>query len=319
MLSRMVPMWQVFERFPRLVRDAARALGKDVELVVEGKDIELDRSMLDDIGDPVMHLMRNAVDHGIEPPADRVAAGKPAAGQLTLRVSRERSGVTIQVTDDVRGIDRARVLARALEMGLVAPGRTELSDEEMVRLIARPGFTTAERVTDLSGRGVGIDVVNTRMRAMGGSLDIRSTPGAGTAVTLRLPLTLAVVRALLARVQEELYAVPITHVSETMELDDVALKRVQGREVLVVRDDVLPLVQFRELVRLPPREAGPRQVIVVEIGDRRAGLVVDELTGQQDVVVRQFDPVRGARALFSGATILADGSPALIVDVGSVV
>jgi two-component system chemotaxis sensor kinase CheA len=319
MVSRMVPAEQVFDRFPRLVRDAARALGKEVTFTVQGNDLELDRSMLDDIGDPVMHLLRNAVDHGIERPEERLAVGKPPAGRLTLRVARERSTVTIQVTDDGRGIDRARVLARASEMGLVAPERTELGDEELVRLIARPGFTTAERVTALSGRGVGIDVVSARVRAMGGTLDIRSVRGAGTSVTLRLPLTLAVVRALLARVEGELYAVPITHVSETVELEATALKRVQGREVLVMRDDVLPLVQFRELVRLPPWDAGPRQVIVVEMGDRRAGLVVDELTGQQDVVVKQFDSVCGASALFSGATILADGAPVLIVDVGSVV
>jgi two-component system chemotaxis sensor kinase CheA len=312
----------VFDRFPRLVRDAARALGKEITFTVEGNDIELDRSMLDEIGDPIVHLLRNAIDHGIEAPDARVAAGKPAAGTLTLSVTRERSTVRLRVSDDGRGIDRGRVLQRARELGLVEQGRSELSDEELVRLIARPGFSTAERVTDLSGRGVGIDVVMNRVRAMGGAVEIRTAPGRGTTVTVRLPLTLAIVRALLARVHDETYAVPLAHVNETVRLETHALKRVQGREVLVLREDVLPLIRFRELVRLPAAEDGGQggsagQVIVLEVGDRRAGLVVDELTGQQDIVVKQFNPARDALSLFSGATILADGAPALIVDVGS--
>jgi two-component system chemotaxis sensor kinase CheA len=317
MLSRMVPVGQVFDRFPRLVRDAARALGKEITFTVSGNDIELDRSMLDEIGDPVVHLLRNAIDHGIEDPDARAAAGKPPVGTLSLSVARERSTVTLRVTDDGRGIDRARVLKRAHAMGLVDETRTDISDDELVRLISRPGFTTAERVTDLSGRGVGIDVVMNRVRAMGGAVEIRSTPGKGTTVTVRLPLTLAIVRALLARVHDEVYAVPMAHVNETVELDPRSVKRVQGREVMVLREDVLPLLRFRDLVRLPGTNGKGHQVVVLEIGDRRAGLVVDELTGQQDIVVKQFDPARGALALFSGATILADGAPALIVDVGS--
>jgi two-component system chemotaxis sensor kinase CheA len=317
MLSRMVPVGQVFDRFPRLVRDAARALGKEIAFTVEGTDIELDRSVLDEIGDPVVHLLRNAIDHGIEAPDARVAAGKPAVGSLRLSVSRERSAVTLRVIDDGRGIDRSRVLQRARELGLIDPGRTELSDDELVKLIARPGFTTAERVTDLSGRGVGIDVVMNRVRAMGGSVEIRTAAGQGTTVTVRLPLTLAIVRALIARVQDETYAVPMAHVNETVDLLPGALRRVHGREVLMLREDVIPLIRFRELVHLPPAETDQHHVIVFEVGEARAGLVVDELTGQQDIVVKQFDPARGAPALFSGATILADGAPALIVDVGS--
>lgn len=317
MRSRMVPVGQVFDRFPRLVRDAARALGKEITFTVEGSDIELDRSMLDEIGDPIVHLLRNAIDHGIELPEERTAAGKPPAGTLALSITRERSTVTLRVSDDGRGVDRARVLARAREMGLVEAGRTELSDDEMMRLIARPGFTTAERVTDLSGRGVGIDAVLSRVRAMGGAMEMRSVPGRGTTVTVRLPITLAIVHALLARVHDEVYAVPMAHVNETVMLEPRALRRVQGREVLVLRDDVLPLIRFRDLVQLPPAAHGAHQVIVLEVGDRRAGLVVDELTGQQDIVVKQFDPARDALSLFSGATILSDGAPALIVDVGS--
>jgi two-component system chemotaxis sensor kinase CheA len=317
MLCRMVPVGQVFDRFPRLVRDAARELGKQIEFMVEGKTIELDRSMLDEIGDPIVHLLRNAIDHGIELPADRKAVGKSAIGRLTLSAARERSSVVIRVTDDGRGIDRARVLEKARQLGIIDDGRGELSDEELVRLISRPGFSTASKVTDISGRGVGIDVVHTRVRALGGSVEIRSFPGQGTTVTVRLPLTLAIVRALLTRVNGETYAVPMTHVSETVHLDASALRSVKGREVMVMREQVLPLVSFRDLVHLPRQTGARRQVIVLELGDRRAGLVVDELTGQQDIVVKQFDAVRESVSLFSGATILPDGAPALIVDVGS--
>jgi two-component system chemotaxis sensor kinase CheA len=317
MLCRMVPVGQVFDRFPRLVRDAARELGKQIEFMVEGKAIELDRSMLDEIGDPIVHLLRNAIDHGIEMPEDRKVVGKSAIGRLTLSAARERSSVVIRVTDDGRGIDRSRVLDKARELGIIDDSRSELSDEELVRLISRPGFSTARRVTDISGRGVGIDVVHTRVRALGGSVEIRSFPGQGTTVTVRLPLTLAIVRALLTKVNGETYAVPMTHVSETVHLEASALRSVKGREVMVMREQVLPLVSFRDLVHLPRQNGARRQVIVLELGDRRAGLVVDELTGQQDIVVKQFDAVRESVSLFSGATILPDGAPALIVDVGS--
>ena len=196
----MVPVSQVFDRFPRVVRDAARSVGKQVEFVVEGKEIELDRSMLDEIGDPIVHLLRNAIDHGIEAPADRVAAGQADVGRLVLSAARDRSAVVIKVSDDGRGIDRKRVLARAKRDGLVDAAKQELTEDELLRLLARPGFSTADKVTDLSGRGVGVDAVHTRVRALGGAMDIRSVPGEGTTMMLRLPLTLAIVRALLARV-----------------------------------------------------------------------------------------------------------------------
>ena len=317
MTSRMVPVWQVFDRFPRLVRDAARTLGKQIEFTVEGKEIELDRSLLDEIGDPVVHLLRNAVDHGIESAEARTAAGKPAEGRLSLSALRDRSAIVIRVTDDGKGIDRDRVLAKAKEAGLVEPGRGELSDDELIKLISRPGFSTAERVTDISGRGVGIDAVQTRIRALGGSVEIRSVPKQGTTVTVRLPLTLAIVRALLARVGDELYALPMTHVNETVELKSAQLRRVKGREVVVLRDEVLPLLRMRDLMGLPPTDQAKQQVIVIEMGDKHAGLIVDELAGQQEIVVKQFDGVRGGLALFSGATILGDGAPALILDVSS--
>jgi two-component system chemotaxis sensor kinase CheA len=318
MTSRMVPVWQVFDRFPRLVRDAARSVEKEVVFAIEGKEVELDRSMLEEVGDPIVHLLRNAVDHGIESPSERVAKGKPPAGRLTLSALRDRSAVAIRVSDDGRGIDRARVLARAQEGGLVDATKTDLTDDELVKLIARAGFSTKETVTGLSGRGVGVDAVYNRVRALGGSVDIRSVQGQGTTVTLRLPLTLAIVRSLLARIGEETYAVPMTHVSETVELRPTIMRALQGREVLMLRDEVLPLVRLRQIVEFAgEKPRGMEQVIVIELAERRAALVVDALIGQQEIVVKQFDGVQDARSLFGGATILGDGAPALIIDVSS--
>ena len=319
--SRMVPVSNVFDRFPRVVRDASRAVGKQVDFIVEGKDIELDRSMLDEMADSLVHLLRNAIDHGIESPEQRVAAGKPAAGRLVLSATRDRSAVVIKVADDGKGIDRARVLAKAKANGLVDEHKTELTEDELLRLIARPGFSTAEKVTDLSGRGVGVDAVYTRVRALGGAMDIRSVPGQGTTMILRLPLTLAIVRALLVRVADEIYAIPLAHVSETIELESEILRTVKGREVLLARNEVLPLMRLRDLVGLPayqpPSEIALEHVVVIDLGDRRAGLVIDELTGQEEIVVKQYDAVREGLPFFGGATLLSDGSPSLIVDVSS--
>ena len=319
--SRMVPVSHIFDRFPRVVRDAARAVGKQIDFVVDGKGIELDRSMLDEIGDSIVHLLRNAVDHGIETPEARAAAGKPPAGRLVLSAARDRSAVVIKVSDDGKGIDRERVLARAKRDGLVDASRNDLTEDELLRLLARPGFSTAEKVTDLSGRGVGVDAVYTRVRALGGAMDIRSVPGQGTTMILRLPLTLAIVRALLVRVADEVYAIPLAHVSETVELEPDILRTVKGREVLLARDEVLPLMRLRDLVGLPayqaPSEIALEHVVVIDLGDRRAGLVIDELTGQEEIVVKQYDAVREGLPFFGGATLLGDGTPSLIVDVSS--
>jgi two-component system chemotaxis sensor kinase CheA len=319
--SRMVPVSQVFDRFPRVVRDAARAVGKPVDFVVDGKDIELDRSMLDEIADSLVHLLRNAVDHGIEPAEVRAAAGKPAVGRLVLSAVRDRSAVVIKVSDDGKGIDRERVLARAKRDGLVDESKMDLTEDELLRLLARPGFSTAEKVTGLSGRGVGVDAVYTKVRALGGAMDIRSVPGQGTTVLIRLPLTLAIMRALLARVGAETYAIPLAHVSETVELVPDVLRTVKGKEVLLARDEVLPLLRLRTLVGLPAyapaTEIDLEHVVVIDLGDRRAGLVIDELTGQEEIVVKQYDAVRDGPPFFGGATLLGDGRPSLIVDVSS--
>ncbi|MFN0008264.1 MAG: chemotaxis protein CheA, partial [Planctomycetota bacterium] len=318
MTSRLVPVGQVFDRFPRLVRDTARSLGKDVLFSIEGKEIELDRSVLDEIGEPVVHCLRNAVDHGLELPDVREAAGKPRAGRLILAAQRDRAAVVISVRDDGRGIDRDRVLKRALALGMVPAGTLVLDDDAMLRCISHPGFSTADTVTGISGRGVGIDAVQARARSLGGTFEVTTEPGEGTTITIRLPVTLAIVRALLARVGNEHYALPLAHVRETMAHGPAEIRQVQGRDVLVLRNEVLPMMRLRDVVQLPAAPAAvAEEIVVIERGDRRAGLVVDELTGQEDIVVKSFDAVRDGTTLFSGATILADGAPALIVDVGS--
>jgi two-component system chemotaxis sensor kinase CheA len=314
MTSRMVPVWQIFERFPRVVRDTARALGKEVEFKIEGKEIELDRSMLDEMGEPVLHLLRNSLDHGIELPADRVKAGKPRVATLILTAERDRATVLIRVTDDGRGIDQNRVLPRAKALGIVDSTTSKLSEQELVAIIARPGFSTADKVTELSGRGVGFDIVANKVRTLGGSLEVHTDQGLGTSVSMRLPLTLAISRALLARVEEEIYAIPLTHVLETFALSQPMLLEVKGKEVVAIRDDVFPAIRLRERVGLPPGAHAGGQVVLVELAERRAALIVDEFVGQQEIVMKQFDGVNGSRTLFSGATILGDGAPALIID-----
>ncbi len=318
--SRLVPVWQVFDRFPRLVRDAARQLGKRVELVIEGKETQLDRSVLDEIGDPLVHLLRNSVDHGFETPAERRAAGKPETGTLRLGAARERSHVALRVEDDGRGIDREQVLARAVARGVLEPAAAAaLPDEEVYRLLLLPGFSTAETVSDVSGRGVGLDVVATRVRALGGLLEIRSRPGAGTAFILRLPLSLAIVRALLVRVAGgETFALPLTHVLESVELEPEQVGLHGGRRVATVRDEVYPLVDLGEVLGCPGQGFdGARSAVIVEAAGAPLAVGVDELAGQHEVVVKGFDATECTLRLFSGATILADGRPALILDVGS--
>ncbi|HEU4698081.1 MAG TPA: chemotaxis protein CheA [Gemmatimonadales bacterium] len=318
--ARMTPVGEVFDRFPRLVRDLGRELGKQIAFESEGGEIELDRSVLDEIGEPLMHLVRNAADHGLEPAAARLAAGKPGEGRIRLAAVRERNSVAIRVSDDGRGVDRAAVLAKAKRQELVDAGVETLADDALLRILAKPGFSTAGQVSGVSGRGVGIDVVATRVRAIGGTLEIQTTPGAGTTWTLRVPLTLAIVRALLTRVGDERYAVPLAYVAETVEFDPRAVTGMQEREALVLRDRVVPTVHLRELVAA--RGAAPerrRPSLILEVGERRTALVVDALLGQQDIVVEPFEAPRGMPPFFGGATILADGVPALILDAAALV
>jgi two-component system chemotaxis sensor kinase CheA len=312
--SRMTPVGDVFERFPRLVRDLSRDLGKQIRFDMEGEEIELDRSILDDIGEPLVHLIRNAADHGIEGPADRVAAGKSAEGRILISAARERNTVAIRVADDGRGIDREKILAKARQEG-AAPETDALSDDLLIRVLARPGFSTARQVSGVSGRGVGVDVAMTRVRALGGTLEVRTELGKGTTFLIRVPLTLAIVRALLTEAGGERYAVPLAYVAETVEFDRASVTALRDREALVVRDRVIPTVHLRDLVASRSSSVSTRRpTVILELGERRTALVVDALVGQQDIVVEPFDAPRGLPPFVGGATILADGAPALILD-----
>jgi len=306
----------VFDRFPRLVRDLARDLGKDVRFTTEGREIELDRSLLEAIGDPILHLLRNALDHGIEDAETRRAAGKPATGQLVLRAGRDRASVVLQVEDDGRGIDRAAILARAQAEGVVDPDLIRLDDDQLLQVLAHAGFSTARAVTSISGRGVGVDVVMTRVRSLGGALEVETLEGQGTVFTLRLPATLAFLRALLVQVEGECYALPAAHVIEVLDFTPGMIVTSLAREWITLRDETLPVVRLRDRFGCARTEE-EAFVVVVESSDRRTALLVDGLHTQQDIVVKALDVVRGSAPLFTGATVLGDGTPALIVDVGS--
>jgi two-component system, chemotaxis family, sensor kinase CheA len=313
--ARMTPVGEVFERFPRLVRDLSRDLGKEIRFDMEGEEIELDRSILDEIGEPLVHLIRNAADHGIETPADRLTTGKTAQGRILLSAARERNTVAIRVIDDGRGIDRDKILEKARREGVAPPETEVLTDDLLVRILAKPGFSTAQTVSGVSGRGVGVDVAMTRVRSLGGTLEVRSEVGRGSTFTLRVPLTLAIVRALLTEAGGERYAVPLAFVAETVEFDRRAVTALRDREALVVRDQVIPTIHLRDLVAArSSTAASKRPTVILEIGERRTALVVDALVGQQDIVVEPFDAPRGLPPFVGGATILADGAPALILD-----
>jgi two-component system, chemotaxis family, sensor kinase CheA len=313
----MVPVSEAFERLPRVVRDAARQAGKEVELIIEGDDVELDRAILEEIGEPLVHLLRNAVDHGIESSERRAAAGKPARGRVRLSAERERSSVRIVLQDDGAGVNAGRVIEKARASGLLpADSPDTISAEELFRLLSHAGFSTASEVTALSGRGVGMDVVVSRIRALGGAIEMHTTPGAGTTFSIRLPITLALAQALRVRIAGEDYAIPLTHVSEAVLLDG---RMAAGeRETVVLRDERIPLVRMRRMLRAA--DAGEEQAAVIaEIGDRRAALAVDELVGREHILVKSFDPVAGMLPFFSGVTLLADGRPALVLDPLSVI
>jgi two-component system chemotaxis sensor kinase CheA len=320
--SRMVPVWQIFDRFPRLVRDASRSVGKEIELKITGKQLELDRSLLDAISDPLVHLLRNAVDHGIEPAEERERAGKPRVGRIELAAQRERSRLVITIRDDGRGIDREVVVEKARREGLLGAGE-EPTDQMLFRIMARPGFSTAAQITTLSGRGVGLDVVETTIRGLGGSVGFRSEPGSGTSFRLDLPLTLAILRALIVEVDGQVYAVPATFTRESFEVEEEAVERAHGQEWVHWAGERVPLTRLRTLFNGGEGNGSSKDgvgflnLVGLEFGDSRMVISVDEFLGEEEIVIKPFDPPRGAVPVFSGAIVRPDGRPALVLDVGN--
>ncbi|MCS7234218.1 MAG: chemotaxis protein CheA [Synergistetes bacterium] len=319
MKLRMVPIEHVFNRFPRMVRDLAREEGKEVEFIIEGKETELDRTVIDEIGDPLVHLLRNAIDHGIEPPAERERLGKPPKGLLRLSARHEGNYVVIEVQDDGKGMDIEKIKRKAIEKGIATPEELErMSENEVLMLTTLPGFSTSERITEVSGRGVGLDVVKSKVEALNGVLEIQTERGKGTRVIVKLPLTLAIIQALLTKVGEEIYAIPLANIDETLSITPQDIKLVRNQEVILLRGSVLPLVKLHELLEVPVetgKNGGEYAVVVTRVGERRAGLVVDSLIGQQEIVIKSLGKLLKGIKGISGATILGDGKVALILDV----
>ena len=319
---RLIPMDYIFNRFPRMVRDLAFEEKKQVNLVIEGGEIGLDRTILDKISEPLIHLLRNAVTHGIEPPEPRVRLGKAREGLIKVSARRERHFVVIEVSDDGNGMEAEKIRRTAVERGLISPQEAKgLSEEEVIRLISLPGFTTTPVVTAASGRGVGMHTVKTVVESCGGTLKIEVTPRVGSIFTLKLPVTMAIVPSLLVRIQKETYVIPLVNVLEIIKIDSHLPKRVEEREMIAYRDGLLALVRLGEKLGFKTtdeKNGKPLSVAVVEVGHRKAGLVVDQFLGQQEVVIKALsDRLKTIKGL-SGATILADGKVAPILDLGSV-
>jgi two-component system chemotaxis sensor kinase CheA len=319
MKVRMVPIGQVFDRFPRMVRDLAKARGKDIQLQIAGAETDLDKTIVDEVGEPLMHLVRNCVDHGIEAPGVREANGKPRHGTLKLNAYHEGNQVIIEISDDGGGIDLQRVRDKAVRLGLIAES-DRLSDREIVELIFTPGFSTADAVTDVSGRGVGMDVVKKNILRLKGVFDVDSVPGEGTTFTMKLPLTLAIIQALLVRVADELYSIPLDAVIESQRINATDVRTVHGGEVITLRGQVVPLIRIAEFFRLDtPRDPDKVMIVIVGLQGRQVGLVVDSFQGEQEIVIKPLSDVIGRIAGISGATILGNGSISLIIDVHSLV
>lgn len=316
---RLAPLGEVFERLPPMVRDLARQLGKDVTVELAGEDLEVDRSILALLPEPVMHLLRNAIDHGIELPEVRKAAGKRPAGKITIRARQERDSVVVELADDGRGIDVAAVTARAHALGILQPG-AELGSDGLLGVLARPGFSTAETVTEVSGRGVGLDTVAARLHSVGASLGLTTVAGKGTVFTIRLPTRLGIVRTLVAAIGEERYVLPLTHVSELVAWEPELARQEGGRTVLALRDELVPVVDLRRLLQFRGGAAPARRpAVILESQGERIALLADQLHGQVDAVVQPIDRPLGMPRWITGATVLGDGRPALMLDLASVV
>lgn len=321
MKIRMVPVEQLFRRFPRMVRDVAKQCGKQVDLVVSGLETDLDKSLLDSLAEPLTHLVRNAISHGIEIPEERIKAGKPARGTLLLHASHQGSQVVIEIRDDGRGVDVERVKAKAIQRSLLtAEAASRLSEAEILELIFRPGFSTADQVTEVSGRGVGLDIVQSVLLRLKGVVEIETHSGQATAFRLKLPLTLAIIKALLFRVEERLYAVPLNAVAEIARAHESDLHQVNRYEVLQLRDQALSVIRLGRPPVAPQQGAKKKVfVLVMSVGDRKLGLMVDSLESEEELVIKALDDNTVATDLVSGASILGDGRVVLILNLAAIV
>lgn len=321
MKVRMVPIESVVNKFPRMIRDLSRKLNKPMELYMSGEETELDRTVVDQIGDPLQHLLRNSADHGIESPEERKKAGKPETGSIILNAFQEGNNVIIEVKDDGAGIDTEKVKEKAIERGLVTPEQAEnLTQKEIIDFLFMPSFSMAKKITDISGRGVGLDVVKSNIEALGGDVTVKSVKGTGTTFIVRLPLTLAIIQALMVEVRDEKYAIALGSIQNIENIPVSDIKYVQAEEVIHLRGMVIPLIRLDQMLDSAPSEEDPDNltVVIVRKGDNYAGLVVDDLIGQQEIVIKSLGKCIDNNKIINGATILGDGEVALIIDVNAI-
>ena len=319
MKVRMVPVSAVFNRFPRMVRDVSKELNKEINLTIEGEETELDRTVIDEIGDPIMHLLRNSLDHGVEHPDDREAKGKPRTGEVGLIARHEGNNVVIMVTDDGAGINADVIRRKAVEKGMISQEDADkLDDADAVRLIFLPGFSTADKITDISGRGVGMDVVRSKIEALSGHVDVETKIDEGSVFKIKLTLTLAIIQAMLVKVQEEMYAIPLGSIDSTINIQPTDIKTVRNKEVIVLRGEIIPIIRMEETLQVPHvKDSDEIFVVVVHAGEAKAGIVVDNLIGQQEIGIKTLGNLFAGLKMFSGATVLGDGRVALILDVAT--
>lgn len=322
MKVRMMPIESVVNKFPRMIRDLSKKLDKKMELYMTGEETELDRTVIDEIGDPLMHLLRNSADHGLESNEDRIKAGKPEVGSVFLDAYQDGNNVVIEVRDDGSGIDLEKVKRKAIEKGTITEEQGEnMTDNDLIALLFRPSFSTAEKVTDVSGRGVGLDVVKSKVEGLGGDIECKTVKGEGSTFTIRLPLTLAIITALMVELGDEKYAIPLGSIQTIEDVPCTDVKYVQTHEVINLRGNVIPLIRLDSILDVEPREEKPESltVVIVAKGEKLAGLVVDNLIGQQEIVIKSIGKYINNNKIISGATILGDGEVALIIDANTLV
>jgi len=328
MKVRMVPVGQVFNRFPRMVRDLSRELNKEINFIIQGEETELDRTVIDEIGDPLVHLLRNSIDHGIEHPAERQAKGKNPVGEIRLIARHEGNNVIIEVEDDGQGMDPETIRRKAVEKGLITQAEADkIEAAEAIKLAFLPGFSTADNVTDISGRGVGLDAVKTKIESLGGNVEVETKVNEGSKFKIRLPLTLAIIQALLIKVGEEIYAIPLGSIDSTINVAPNEIKTIQNQEVILLRGQIIPIVRLASVLNVMSAAPTARQtadsselfIVIVHMGDRKAGIIVDNLIGQQEIVIKSLGKLLAGIKVIAGATILGNGQVALILDVGSLI
>lgn len=322
MKMRMQPIAKVFNKFPRMVRDLARQSGKEIDLELAGEDTELDKTVIEEIGDPLIHLIRNSVDHGIEETSERASAGKPACGTISLSASQEGQNIVVCVEDDGKGMDPEKIRASAVSKGVItAEESAKLSPKESLDLIFRPGFSTVKKVSDISGRGVGMDVVKTGISNINGHITIESVPGKGTKILLRLPLTLAIIQILIVKSGEEIYGIPLANVIENLRVRREEVKTIEGRDVIRIRESVLPVARLDTIIRGGSPMEGARRdnifIVIIGVGEKRFGLLVDELCGQEEIVMKSMGEFMKGTEGVAGASITGDGKVVLILDAAS--